>query len=152
MNNTINSLKALGIILMVIGHCGCSIPQLVPFIYMFHMPLFFFVSGYCFSRDNLMCPCKYAIKKIKSIYWPYVKWGILFILLHNFFCNLHIYDNELYSGKEMIVRIFYNSYQMADTEQLLGGYWFLAALFTGTFVAWILLKTISKIEMGGVLR
>ena len=33
--------KAIGIILMVLGHCSCSVPYVTQVIYMFHMPLFF---------------------------------------------------------------------------------------------------------------
>ena len=43
-NNYITIAKAMGILLMVIGHSGC--PQvLFRIIYLFHMPLFFFLSG-----------------------------------------------------------------------------------------------------------
>ena len=35
--------KAIGIILMVLGHCSCSVPYVTLVIYMFHMPLFFFI-------------------------------------------------------------------------------------------------------------
>ena len=54
-DNTIDIVKAIGIIFVVIGHC-CAIPRhggdvswqiyICDYIYTFHMPLFFFVSGY----------------------------------------------------------------------------------------------------------
>ena len=42
---TLDLAKAICIILMVIGHSGCP-DYLHRFIYMFHMPCFFFISGY----------------------------------------------------------------------------------------------------------
>lgn len=42
--------KAIGIILMVVGHSGLG-GYPIRFIYLFHMPLFFFLSGYCFKES-----------------------------------------------------------------------------------------------------
>lgn len=39
-----DAVKGVGILLMVIGHSGCP-EYLHDFIYLFHMGLFFFVSG-----------------------------------------------------------------------------------------------------------
>lgn len=70
--------KALGIILVVIAH---SLPEsfFKLWIYSFHMPLFFFISGifinYNFisneSSDN------FILKKIKTIFIPYFYFGII---------------------------------------------------------------------------
>ena len=43
-DSTWDAVKGIGIILMVIGHSGCP-TFLHDFIYLFHMGLFFFVSG-----------------------------------------------------------------------------------------------------------
>ena len=48
-NASITYTKALGIILMVWGHSG-TFSYARDFIYMFHMPLFFFCAGYCFKE------------------------------------------------------------------------------------------------------
>jgi fucose 4-O-acetylase-like acetyltransferase len=41
-------MKGVGIILMIIGHC--AIPRLLwHFIFSFHMPLFFIISGFFFK-------------------------------------------------------------------------------------------------------
>lgn len=149
MNKTVNYLKALGIILMVVGHSGCGIPQAVPFIYMFHMPLFFFVSGYCFKRTGLNEPRQFFWKRIKGLWWPFVKWSLLFLVLHNLFLEYHLIDSQVYDIKEHIARAFYISFHMVDTEQLLGGFWFLPALLSGYVVSWVLLKLFKRIEVGG---
>lgn len=88
-NLSICYIKAFAIMLMVLGHaCSDNIPGfplLMPFIVMFHMPIFFIASGYCFKEKYLSSPGKYLYNKVKGIWWPYVKWGLLFLLLHNVF-------------------------------------------------------------------
>ena len=49
-NENVSLAKGLGIILMVLGHTGFSYYG-NGFIYMFHMPLFFFLSGYFLKRS-----------------------------------------------------------------------------------------------------
>ena len=51
----IDNAKGIGIILMILGH----IPNMPEFfhswIYSFHMPLFFFISGYLFNEKKYFC-------------------------------------------------------------------------------------------------
>lgn len=54
--------KAIGILLMVAVHGGT--PEWASrFIVMFHMPLFFFLSGYCFKEKYLLPPLKRLLTK-----------------------------------------------------------------------------------------
>lgn len=153
-NPTISYLKAIGITLMVLGHSGS--PQLlVQFIYMFHMPLFFFASGYCFKEAYLDRPGNYVWRRVRGIYWPYLKWSILFLLLHNLFFHLDLYSNaygykgnvsHLYSWEDIIDKAWHIVIQMNGQEDLLGGYWFLNALFFGSLIAWIVLWLTRKLN------
>ena len=63
--------KALAIILMVLGHTGFSHSGNA-IIYMFHMPLFVFMSGYCFKEKYINEPKAYLIGRIKRLYIPFV--------------------------------------------------------------------------------
>ena len=84
-NNYIAIAKALGIMLMVVGHSGCP-DYLYRFIYMFHMPLFFFCSGFFMKpAEKVVDVRKFVFRRFKGLYWPYVKWGLLFLLFHNLF-------------------------------------------------------------------
>ena len=155
-NKTITYLKSFAITCMVIGHCGCSIPGVHRNIYLFHMPLFFFLSGYCFNlSQNSMGLFK---KRLKRLYWPYVKWGIVFLFLHNIFFYLHLYSSKY--GYNGCVSYLYNTthfilfskqiLMFRHTEELLGGYWFLSALFGGTIISWILLHIFKKEEFAAI--
>ncbi len=131
MNNAVSITKAFGIILMVLAHSGFSKTGDAA-INMFHMPLFFFMSGYCFKEKYLSSFKEYLMRKIKGIYLPYIKYSVLFLLLHNVFYHVGVYKNAytLYDFQFRAVRIFFS---MTMHDQLLGGYWFLRSLLWGGY-------------------
>lgn len=68
-NPRIDFIKGVAIITVVIGHCWTIDKSLFNFIYSFHMPLFFCISGYLFSNR---APFKeFVISKAKAILIPY---------------------------------------------------------------------------------
>lgn len=72
MNNRISYLdifKGFGIFFVVFGHVT-HIGELRDYIWNFHMPLFFFVSGLLYN-SNLRFK-DFLLKRIKSIYIPYI--------------------------------------------------------------------------------
>lgn len=127
-NRQVSIAKAIGIILMVTGHSGCP-EYLHDFIYLFHMPLFYFLSAYFFRDEKVTKNCgQYVMRKFKNLYWPYVKWSFIFLLLHNVFYHVGFYDSSL-SWQEIYVnarRAVLGSWQ---GERMLGAYWFLISLF-----------------------
>jgi fucose 4-O-acetylase-like acetyltransferase len=136
-NNYISIAKALGIILMVVGHSGCP-TAIGKFIYLFHMPLFFVCSGYFFKEISDR-PSLFAFyrKRIKGLYLPYLKWSLLFLLLHNLFRYLHITESVFYQ-KEDYIRQFIKLIAMTDYELLIRPFWFIKELlFTSLIVATI---------------
>jgi len=49
----IDNLKGLGIIIIVFGHsCYPSDSILIRYVFTFHVPLFFFISGFLFTRKK----------------------------------------------------------------------------------------------------
>lgn len=105
-NDKVAIAKAIGILLMVAAHAG--IPDIFSrLIVMFHMPLFFFMSGYCFKKVYLSSSSMMFInKRLKGLYVPFVKWSLLFLLLHNIFYWLNIYNGEYgFNGGEFLICI-----------------------------------------------
>ena len=74
----IDNMKAIGIILVLIGHNESSITQ---YIYSFHMPLFFFISGLLFVYDKEIKITSYIKKKFKSLIIPYLKISSVLFLI-----------------------------------------------------------------------
>ena len=134
-NNDISIAKAIGIILMVVGHSGCP-SNIGKFIYLFHMPLFFVCSGYFFreiaDKASLL---NFYKKRIKGLYLPYLKWSLSFLLLHNVFRHFNITGSVIYQAHDYI-RQFIRLVTMTDYELLVRPFWFIKELlFASVIVA-----------------
>lgn len=149
-NNTICICKSIGIILMVIGHSACP-TFLGRFIYSFHMPLFFIASGYFFSTKYLNDKCLFIKKRFKGLYIPFIKWGLIFLLLHNFLFKANILNarfghSALYSSKEIFKKGVGIITSMGSYEPtFLGTFWFLRSLFVGSIIFCLLFYAINKL-------
>jgi len=55
-------IRALGLILVVVGHIPAASPYLLNCIYAFHMPLFFFLAGFSVSEDKVRRPLSDFLK------------------------------------------------------------------------------------------
>ena len=69
--------KGIAILAVILGHCG-GIPQwLINFIFSFHMPVFFFASGYFLKERNSR---ENAVIKAKQLMVPYIVTGIVIVI------------------------------------------------------------------------
>lgn len=154
--NYITIAKAIGISLMVVGHSGCP-AILKNFIYYFHMPLFFFCSGYFFhvptSASSLLSFCK---KRVQGLYIPYIKWSLIFLALHNLFFLCNIYNESygyeghaftFYSPTDFLKRFLHIVFSMDKQEPLLGGFWFLKTLFISSLLISCLFYIQQKLKL-----
>lgn len=138
-----DALKGVAIILMVIGHSGCP-AYLRRFIYLFHMGVFFYVSGRYLNIKGIDV-VHFLKKKGYGLYVPFVKWGGIFVLLHNVFYLLGWYELS-YSQTETIKHLL-GTLMFKDTEGLLGASWFLQSLFKALLLTYIIcLIPIKKIQ------
>lgn len=135
--------KGIGIFLVVAGHC---LFQYAGIIYLFHMALFFFLSGYCYNEKyNESFQMIYILlkKRIKSLYMPFIKYGLIFVMFHNFFFKIHFYISPnvwqynkveyFISIREWIIAIL-GIISFSRIEQLLAPFWFLPILFMTTII------------------
>lgn len=65
--------KGIGIILVVLGHCVVKEDMVHKIIFSFHMPLFFFLSGYCFRVNKYHNLNLLISRRGKALLLPYLQ-------------------------------------------------------------------------------
>lgn len=135
----INTLKAIGIILVVIGHNDTIFTK---YIYSFHMALFFFLSGITFRGDNFTEDKTYVKRKVKSLLKPY--------FIYSIFLYIIWIPLEIFQGKEITLKILLNNligilYSQGGHKFMDWGIpmWFLPCMFVVS-VGYYYLKKIGK--------
>ncbi|MBQ6462069.1 MAG: acyltransferase [Pseudobutyrivibrio sp.] len=146
-NNNIDIIKGIAIILMVYGH---TFGVARDFIYLFHMPVFIFVSGYCFNKAHgasLQQAEGYFFSRVRRLLIPYMGFNIVYAILNNVFISLNFYtDNGAFKQdvvfiqkaaqtlmhrkgvRELVVDV-YNVLTLKEIPQMGSASWFLIVLF-----------------------
>lgn len=152
----LDSMRGIGIVLMVLGHSG--FPG-TGFIYLFHMALFFMLSGWLFSlRGGLV---HFAKRKVVTLWLPFVLANTAFTVLNNLFLRLNIL-----TGDERILALPGNIVTTPTTlkdvigrtahwcvfdggTQLGGALWFIQALFQISILYAVVEFLLQKLLRGG---
>ena len=154
-DTTISVCKGIAIILMVIAHAEAP-GRLCRFIFEFHMPLFFITAGYFFSLKYLNDEATFVKKRVKGLYWPFVKWSVFFLIIHNWMFDIGIL-NEQYGNEAGGVTHPYTWHQiqqnlwnivtaMGGYDQFLcGAFWFFRGLFVASLLYLIIYKVMQYI-------
>ena len=137
----LNIVKAICIFLMVSGHSGLP-AALEGFIYLFHMPAFFFLSGFLLKESWFDNPLGFIKKRLGSLYAPFVFWELVFLLLTGVSHRLYLIDYQL-SAREMLqAAAKYVTFR--GHQPLLNGFWFLKTLFFCSIACLFLLKYVRR--------
>lgn len=90
-DNFFDILKGIGIISVVLGHALCDYYFSEPiqvavlrFVYIYHLAVFFFVSGYFFHFKPIDSPLVFLKRLINNLYLPWILWGCFFTVLDIF--------------------------------------------------------------------
>ncbi len=140
----IDVFRAFGIILMVMGHIGFGL-KFDHFIHAFHMPMFFFVSGYFFKHGIIeeMSFKGFVKKKCKALLIPYIIFGIAHYL---FYLILRPFDT-----KPLQHLLFINT----EGLPICGALWFLTALFFAdiifSLIDWLVVDKRYKVVLIAVI-
>jgi len=87
-------MRGLGILLMVLGHSGFAGTE---FIYLFHMALFFMLSGWLYKPEagaSLPGLRRFAEGRVRGLWLPFVLANTFFTLFQNLFLRLGILTND----------------------------------------------------------
>ena len=123
--------KSIGIILMIMGHIGFG-DGFDFFIHAFHMPMFFFISGFLYSRKKNIKFKTYFFKKFRSLIIPYIVFGIV-----HFGISIFLYGYDINYLKHLL---FVNT----DGLPIAGALWFLTALFFVDIIYYLIDRFIKR--------
>jgi len=125
--------KGIAMLLVIIGHCSYSEKMLVGWLYSFHMPLFFALSGFTFRVEKHTSFREILSAKAKQLIIPYFSFSALLWVL-----NLLLLDGmklEYQHINELIGIVL--SHRLSDHFFEL---WFLTTLFLAEPILWLILR------------
>lgn len=114
--------KGWGIIAIVLGHTGYFAGA---FVYLFHLALFFFITGYFYNEKKYGdAPFIYFGSRLAGAWPRYMFYTLFFVLLHNFFVTHGLYNGqEVYNHTKMLTA-WMSSLSFNSPEQIQGALWF----------------------------
>lgn len=127
--------RGIGILLVVLGHSdlGAISPFLHKVIYSFHIPLFFFLSGYFMNTSIPFV--EYFKKRFHSVLKPY-----LFTILLIYVASVSFEKMGFQNAILRILKALYGSINYLDWGQL----WFLPHLFAVSLYAFLFLVLVNR--------
>lgn len=145
-NNQLDVMKGILITLVVIGHAQGPVHRAI---YLFHMAVFFLISGYLWNDKyayNIIEFKKMLVKKVKSLYIPFVVCNLSFLILLIMFpiiypenARFQEYSFESIVGAIIKVLCFRGRVTLSDST------WFLMVLFFDSIIFSIIYGIINKI-------
>lgn len=123
-NQIIDIAKGIGILLVVYGHCG--LPFSGSLILYFHMPLFFFLSGWTFKENDTVKD--FIIKRIRRLYLPFVLINAFFLFLNPILFSMGFEKNKF--GYTEILTNAAKIISFQNCEPIVSQCWYLLGLFS----------------------
>ena len=129
----ISLLKGIGIIAVVVGHT--SNIHIVPIIYYWHLPLFFFIIGLTYNHKKYEKNVSGLMgARLHGFFPMYFVYMILLGLLHNVFYNMGILaDGNVAYNLQGFLDAFWNYFRLY-TEPFAGPLWFMFPWFFATLL------------------
>lgn len=118
--NWLDTARFLGIFCIYLGHFAEDAGLSYPFVFVFHVPLFFFLSGCTESMGSPATFPSYVWKNVRRLLIPFYFFALLPLLF--FYLQLDYIANLANNLKLVAMGVIRNSY-------LAGSVWFLSCLF-----------------------
>ncbi|MDA3798097.1 MAG: acyltransferase family protein [Kiritimatiellae bacterium] len=138
----IDYLKAIGIFLVVYGHTAGVLPFMEKWIYSFHMPLFFLVSGFLMKPNRLEGSFKtFFIRSTKSLMPPYIIFSIICYLFWLLIARNFGMDKELEAAPIFpLLAILYGTSSHATIQLTPIVLWYFPCLYLAKLLSYAAFK------------
>jgi acyltransferase len=133
--NWVDALKGFAIFLVFLGHTNLSNNNLQKYIYSFHIPLFFLISGLFFQQKQISQGfLPFIVQKVKTRLIPYISFGLItyFIWLPQMILKRHGIYQGLQPATDNLYRPLIGMvYGIGANDWLIhnANLWFLPCLF-----------------------
>lgn len=138
--NWLDFAKGIGIILVVLGHAILPTEYAI-WIFSFHMPLFFFLSGYLFSENKFKTLNLFIKRKASTLLIPYFSFSLLSFVYFSILINN--IGSEHVNIMKPFIGIFYsvgiNNWMVHNTPL-----WFLTCLFIVEILFYLIVRKLSS--------
>lgn len=134
-------MKGLAITGVVIGHLGIEILETI--VNYWHLPVFFFVSGYFLKEKHLNDWKKYINSRFCRLIIPFLLYAIVALFLHNVLLDMNLISGTRYDIEEY-AHGFRQILFLSSSEQLIGATWFLPALFISSLFGLVTVLSIKR--------
>jgi len=127
----IDTAKGFGILLVIIAHI-----HHFSYIYSFHIPLFFILSGYTYKQYDSTFT-EFTTKKIKTLIIPYFSLGLILVIFSSL--TIHSDHSRMLIGVELLKNLV--------IQERFWTLWFLSALFIlNVLFYWLIILFKEKIR------
>lgn len=140
-NSTLDYLKVLGIFLVILGHINLENQFLKNWIYSFHVPLFFIISGFLHHQSSSFK--EFIVKSFKTLIIPYFCFYLIYWFLE---FPIKQCSNFLeFSKEDLVIKPFFGMLLMEGSNTNFSRMidmplWFIACLFWVKMIFYFLLK------------
>lgn len=124
--NWIDWAKTFGIFLVILGHIDYTPAPVKSWLYSFHMPLFFLLSGLLFKPRKTEDLIQHDLKRLL---YPYVIYNVALFIIYSI---LHIADNSfsiVFLKKSLLAILLGMGYSTSWATPLCDSMWFIIGLF-----------------------
>ena len=131
--------RGICILLMVMGHAGFGM-EFHKIIHTFHMPIFFFISGYFYRPEKTPNIVNYFSHLACTLLLPY----LVFVM---FYESLHVIYSHSFSIQDILLQTISSNHNRIDVA---GSLWFLLCLFSAKMIYFTIERAASKIGMSEI--
>lgn len=135
--------KGFAILFVIIGHCKYSPSIVNGWLYSFHMPLFYILSGLTFNVDHYKDFKSFFIKKVKSLLIPYYLLCIMLLILTSIIFPENNFNTFFEGLKSIFIANRLHKYYFSM--------WFVPSLFFSEIALYFIIKKIKNKYMLGVI-
>ena len=145
-----NIVKGIGIIFIVMGHCNSTLRR---FVYLFHLPLFFFIGGYLYTKEKYIeKPWDLFVQRLKTNYKKYVIYCLIVLYLHNIFLKVGIiYNYPVFKPVDFVINTV-NTFVFLYPESMVGALWFVPVYIFSSAIFSTMLYYLNKVFNNKTLK